>query len=88
MGLIPAYTPKLQADFLRAPGEPEHLYEAQVLPSSWKLTQIPTFDNQKGDGINSQDGFAPAITRIFTNKKSAAAALKGVDAKVNAIMQS
>lgn len=88
MGLIPAYTPKLKADFLNAPGEPQHLYDAQILPSRWEKTMIPTFDNQKNAEITGQDGFGPAITDILGNKKTAAEALKGIDAKVNAIMQS
>jgi multiple sugar transport system substrate-binding protein len=87
MGLIPAYTPKLGPDFLHAPGEPQHLYDAQILPSSWKLTQIPTFDNQTQAEITGQDGFGPAITNILDGKQTAAAAVKGIDAKVNALMQ-
>jgi len=87
MGLIPAYTPKLEGDFLKASGEPQHLYQAQILPSTWKLTQIPTYDNQNQAQISGQDGYGPAIQDILTNKKSAADALKGLSAKINALMQ-
>ena len=66
MGLIPAYTPKLEGDFLKASGEPQHLYQAQ---------------------ISGQDGYGPAFQDILTNKKSAADALKGLSAKINALMQ-
>jgi len=49
---------------------------------------VPTAYNQKTDEIAGQDGFGPALANIVTNKKRAADALRGVSAKVDAIMRS
>ncbi len=88
MGLVPDYKDyALGPDFLKAPKEPAHLKQAQLDPTGWKLTTVPTVYNQKTDEITGQDGFGPALTSIVTNKKSAADALRGVSKKVDAIMQ-
>lgn len=87
MGLVPAYKDLALGDaFLKAPKEPAHLKEAQLDPTKWALSGFPSPYNQNTDAIGGQDGFGPALQDIVTNKKSAADAVKGVCAKVDAIM--
>jgi len=88
MGLVPAYKDyALGPDFLQAPQQPAHLKQAQLDPTQWKLTSVPTAYNQKSDEIAGQDGFGPALTSIVTNKKRAADALRSISKKVDAIMR-
>jgi hypothetical protein len=47
----------------------------------------PTVYNLKFAQISGQDGYAPAMTDIYYNRKPAAAALKGISAKIDAIMR-
>jgi multiple sugar transport system substrate-binding protein len=87
MGLIPAYKDFAQSDiFLKRTGEPAHLKEAFLDSATWKLTMGPTAFSSKLPQISGQDGYGPAIESIVTNEKPAAEALKGVCAKVDAIM--
>lgn len=87
MGLIPAYKDLANGPaFLQKPGEPAHLKEAQLDPASWPLCTYPTNYNQKTDEISGQDGFGPALTDIINNKKPAAEALAGINAKIDELM--
>lgn len=88
MGLIPVYKDFAEGPaFLENPREPEHLKEAQLDPTSWKLCVFPTGYNQKTDDIGGQDGWGPAIDEILSNSKPAAEALAGINEKINNIMQ-
>lgn len=88
MGLVPAYKDYAEGpDFLKAPKEPAHLKEAQLDPTTWPLTTVPSTYNQSSDLIGGQDGFGPVITDIINNKKTAADAVRGIDAKIDALMK-
>lgn len=88
MGLIPAYK-----DYARGPAfaeganEPDHIVEAQLIPSTWRLATYPSCFNYKTDQIAGQDGFGPALEQILMNKKTAAEALKGISKKIDALME-
>ncbi len=87
MNLIPAYgDAALGPAFLQKPGEPAHLKEAQLDPTAWPLCVYPTGYNQKTDEISGQDGWGPALDDIIANRRTAADALAGINAKVDAIM--
>jgi multiple sugar transport system substrate-binding protein len=88
MSLIPAYADLAEGPaFLGKPGEPEHLKEAQLDPTAWELCVYPTAYNQKTDDITGQDGWGPALDDIISNRKTAAEALAGINAKIDEIMQ-
>jgi multiple sugar transport system substrate-binding protein len=88
MSLIPAYGNLAEGSaFLGKPGEPEHLKEAQLDPTAWELCVYPTAYNQKTDDITGQDGWGPALDDIINNRKPAAQALAGINAKIDEIMQ-
>ncbi len=87
MGLIPAYKDLAQGPlFLQAPGEPEHLKEAQLDPAFWDLTLTPTLFNQKEAEIEGEDGIGPAIKQIIYDNVPVEEALAGLCDKVDAIM--
>lgn len=87
MNLIPAYgDAALGPAFLQKPGEPAHLKEAQLDPTAWPLCVYPTGYNQKTDEISGQDGWGPALDDIIANRQTAADALAGINAKIDAIM--
>lgn len=88
MSLIPAYKDLAQGPaFLQKPGEPAHLKEAQIDPTSWKLCVYPTGYNQKTDEISGQDGWGPALDDVLAKKKTAAEAFAGLNDKINKIMR-
>jgi multiple sugar transport system substrate-binding protein len=88
MGLIPAYKDLAMGPlFLQAPGEPEHLKEAQLDPAFWDLTLTPTLFNQKDAEIEGEDGIGPVIKKIFYDNVPVEEAVAGLCDKVNAIME-
>ena len=72
--------------FAKAAGEPANVVAAQIVPSRWPRTTVPSSFNAKTDDILGQDGLAPVLTDIMLNKKSAAVAVAGVCAKIDAVM--
>ena len=88
MTLIPAYRDfALGEYFVDAPYAPEHTKEAQLDPLDWELTTYPSMYNDKTDQIQGSDGFGDALNDILNNRKSAAEALGGICAQVDAVMQ-
>lgn len=89
MGLIPAYRDVAEGPaFLQAPGEPAHLKEAQLDPAGWPLARTNIDPKGVLGMVLGQDGADAAIKDIAYGKKSAADALGGVCAKVDAILGS
>ena len=89
MGLIPAYKDKAKGpDFAQAPGEPKNLVQAQLDAAAWPLTKTNVDPKGVMAQVQGQDGIAPALTAIITNKSTAAAALKGTCAKVTKLIGS
>jgi multiple sugar transport system substrate-binding protein len=88
MGLIPAYKDVAQgAAFATASNEPADLVAAQLTPASWPRTVTNTDPSVIASVVYSQDGIAPAINDIITDKKSAADALTGICAsRINALI--
>ncbi len=89
MGLIPAYKDTAKGpDFAQAPGEPKNLVQAQLDPRAWPMTKTNVDPKGVMAQVQGQDGIAPAITSIITNKMTAAAALKGTCARVTKLLGS
>lgn len=87
MDLIPAYKNTYSgAAFLKSPGEPAHLKEAQIDPLSWPLAKVLVDPQGVFDEVFSQDGVSPAITKIIEDKAPASQALAGTCTAVNKIL--
>ena len=79
MGLIPAYQDRaLGDDFATAPGEPEHVVDAQITPASWPLTYVNVDPSNLWASVSGQDGFGPGMDDLITNRKTAEEAFGGL----------
>lgn len=87
MGLIPAYQDRaLGKDFAGAPGEPSNLVAAQIEPAGWPLTYVNVDPSNVWAAISGQDGFAPALEDVISNRRSAQEAFGGMCGKLNEII--
>jgi len=86
MGLIPANSAVLDAQFLSLPDEPADLQQAFIDPASWDLTVSPPEFARNFLELQSQDGLAPIMEQIYLNTASAADALEGACAKLEPIL--
>lgn len=72
MGLIPAYQDRaLGEDFALAEGEPSNVVAAQIDPASWPLTFVNVDPSNLWASVSGQDGFAPALEDLISDRASA-----------------
>lgn len=87
MGLIPAYQDRaLGKDFAKAPGEPSNLVAAQVAPAAWPLTYVNVDPSHAWAAISSQDGFAPPLEDLVSNRATAKEAFGGLCGKLDQLI--
>lgn len=89
MGLIPAYQDRaLGDDFALAPGEPTNVIAAQIDPASWPLTFVNVDPSNLWASISSQDGFAPALEDLISDRKPAEEAFGGLcESKIDPLIE-
>ncbi|WP_022891282.1 ABC transporter substrate-binding protein [Agromyces subbeticus] len=89
MGLIPAYQDRaLGEDFALAPGEPSNVVAAQIDPASWPLTTVNVDPSNLWASVSGQDGFAPAMEDLISDRKSAEEAFGGIcESKIDPIIE-
>lgn len=89
MGLIPAYQDRaLGEDFALAPGEPSNVVAAQIDPASWPLTFVNVDPSNLWASVSGQDGFAPALEDLISDRKSAEEAFGGLcESKIDPLIE-